>query len=271
MRISDSFDTVSERLEKYASFKDHAPKYLSRGVELNPEDNVCTVKTTTPTELNGFTTPAGEGLDYKQWMYTHNLVTNDGDKFYARRICNFTSDGSANDSTDWGASGIWFDHNGFESVGSSTVYGAMVLCNGAVTGGNAPAQADTYAAQLGDLDASAGSGRNSTMTLRTTTNAGTVTYPRYADADIDNTGSSASDEDIVTWSYYWAINAFNTTSVDDITGGVIVDRATNATAASSAKLLTRFAFASPFEKTASDTLKVFVNHKFEGTQTTISD
>ena len=271
MRISDSFDTVNERLEKFASFKDHAPKYHSRGMELNPEDNVCTVKTTIPTVLNNFTTPAGKGLDYKQWNYTHNLVTSDGDKFYARRICNFTSDGTANNATDWGVSGLYFDHDGYTTENSSTVYGAMVLCNGAVTGGNAPAQADTYAAQIGDLDASAGSGRNSTMTLRTATNAGTVNYPRYADADVDNTGSSSSDEDIVTWSYYWAIDAFNTTGVDDITGGVIVDRATNATAATGAKLLTRFAFASAFEKTASDTLKVFVNHKFEGTQTTISD
>ena len=69
MRISDSFDTVSERLEKFASWKDHSPKFWSRGVELNPNDNVCIVK--------------GTG-DYKQWMYTHNLVTTVGDEYYSK-------------------------------------------------------------------------------------------------------------------------------------------------------------------------------------------
>jgi len=270
MRISDSFDTMNERLEKFTSFKDHAPKYLSKGVELNPNDNVCMVKTTQPTELNSFSTPAGEGLDYKQWIYTHNLVTTNGDKFYARRICDFTGDGTANDETDFRTAGLYFDHDGITSVNSSILYGCMVLHNN--TSALTPAQGNTYSNMTTPLDAStSGSLKNSTMTSRTNTNAGTVNYPRFADSDGDNTGSSANDDDIVTWSYYWLINSFNTESENDIRGGCIVDRAGNATAASGAKLLTQFEFASPFEKTSSDTLKVFVNHKFEGTQGTISD
>jgi len=126
----------------------------------------------------------------------------------------------------------------------------MVLRNGSAT----PAQGHDYSDVTGALDASSGSGRNTTKVLRTN-------YPRHNDNDSDNTGGA---NDQVTWSYEWATSDFNTTSVNDLTGGCIVDRATSATAGANAKLLTTFSFASAFEKTASDTLKIFVNHTFEG-------
>ena len=235
MRISDSFDTVSERLEKFNSWKDHSPHFWSRGVELNPNDNVCIVK--------------GTG-DYKQWMYTHNLVTTVGDEYYSKKITLKSADGSAYADTNFASDGILFHHDGSTSVSSSTVYGAMVLRNGSAT----PAQGHDYSDVTGSLDASSGSGRNTTKVLRTN-------YPRHNDNDSDNTGGA---NDQVTWSYEWATGDFNTTSVADLTGGCIVDRATDATAGVNAKLLTTFSFASAFEKTASDTLKIFVNHTFEG-------
>ena len=102
--------------------------------------------------------------------------------------------------------------------------------------------------------ASSGSGRNTTKVLRTN-------YPRHNDNDSDNTGGA---NDQVTWSYEWATGDFNTTGITDLSGGCIVDRATAATSGVNAKLLTTFNFASAFEKTASDTLKIFVNHTFEG-------
>ena len=240
MRISDSFDTVSERLEKFNSWKDHSPHFWSRGVELNPNDNVCIVK--------------GTGNE-KQWMYTHNLVTTVGDEYYAKKITLKSADGSAYADTNFASDGILFHHDGATTVTSSIIYGAMVLRNGSAT----PAQGHDYSDVTGSLDASSGSGRNTTKTLRTV--GGTVNYPRHNDNDSDNTGGG---NDQVTWSYEWATSDFNTTSISDLTGGCIVDRATSATAGVNAKLLTTFSFASAFEKTASDTLKIFVNHTFEG-------
>ena len=245
MKISESFDTVSERLEKFNSWKDKSPHFWSRGVELNPDDNVCIVKGV----------GQEDGSINKEWMYTHNLVTTVGDEYYAKKITLKSADGSAYADTNFASDGIFFHHDGATTVTSSTVYGAMVLRNGSAT----PAQGHDYSDVTGSLDASSGSGRNTTKTLRTV--GGTVNYPRHNDNDSDNTGGG---NDQVTWSYEWATGDFNTTSVSDLTGGCIVDRATDATAGANAKLLTTFSFASAFEKTASDTLKIFVNHTFEG-------
>lgn len=80
-----------------------------------------------------------------------------------------------------------------------------------------------------------------------------ATYPRTSDPDGDNTGSG---NDIVTWRVSY------TTAEAIITGiweGAIVDNRTTPTAA-----LTHFLFAASFNKTASDTLKVFVNHEMLG-------
>ena len=96
----------------------------------------------------------------------------------------------------------------------------------------------------------------------------TESQSSMSDDDADNTGgyvsASALGTDQVTWAYSWTKGNFATASSTDLTGGVIVDRANNATPASTAKLLCHFNFASPFEKTSNDTLKVFVNHTFEG-------
>ena len=248
MRITDSFDTVSERLEKFNSYMDHTPKFWKRGVELNPNDNVCTVKNTLPTELNGFTTPAGEGLEYKQWSWSHNLVTDRGDEYYAKKITGYNNAGAYGD-TEFKADGI-----AFHVITGN--YGAMVLRN-TVISDSAIDQDDTYADVTGGLS-SATSDRNTTKVL-------TANDPRTTDPDNDNTGGAI---DQVTWSYEWATGDFSTSSgtpVADLTGGCILDRANNsAYAASTNKLLTHFNFASPFEKTPSDTLKIFVNHTFEG-------
>jgi hypothetical protein len=259
MKIIDSFVTINERMEKVKSFNDHAPKYWHRGKELDPNDNVCIVKTTLPTEMNGFSTPAGEGVPYKEWMHTHNLVTLQGDIFYAAKVSGRNAAGTtypsaASSGASFASDGIYFDHDGattaHNATANSILYGCMVLRNGSAT----PAQAHDYSDVTGSLDASSASGNNTTKVLRTN-------YPRHNDNDSDNTGGA---NDQVTWSYEWATGDFNTTGITDLSGGCIVDRATAATAGVNAKLLTTFNFASAFEKTASDTLKVFVNHTFEG-------
>ena len=81
------------------------------------------------------------------------------------------------------------------------------------------------------------------------------TYPKTADDDSDNTGAGT---DIVTWRTSWTTSDFNATA---IIGGCF--HVGGASPASGSKLLTHFSITS-FNKTASDTLKIFVNHTFNG-------
>ena len=83
----------------------------------------------------------------------------------------------------------------------------------------------------------------------------TATYPKTNDGDADNTGSGV---DIVTHQFAYAAGDFNNAA---ITHGWI----TNPTPGASEPLLTGFAFTGgSFAKTATDTLKVIVNHEFLG-------
>src|SRR5580765_3846343 len=82
----------------------------------------------------------------------------------------------------------------------------------------------------------------------------TAAYPKTNDADADNTGASTK---VVTWLFSYAKADFNNAAISH---GEI-----SATAPSgSVPLMTGFAFAAPFAKTANDTLKVFVNHQMLG-------
>lgn len=255
-------DSVEERIEKFNSFKDHLPKYHRKGVQINVADNVTALRTREETD----------GTLHKEWQFTHNLVTSTGDIYYANKICLKKADGA--DYVDAGAAGAGFAGDGHlfhyptttvspstVSNGStaSAVYGAMVLGTATTT----PHENNTY----GAIGASAtgntfSSGAyDATHSTVDTTKTLTDLYPRFNDNDADNTGGAT---DQVTWAYSWTKGNFTTVGDSDLTGGVIVDRSQSATAASGAKLLCHFNFASPFEKTANDTLKVFVNHTFEG-------
>ena len=64
--------------------------------------------------------------------------------------------------------------------------------------------------------------------------------------------------DIATWRTSWTTGDFNSNA---IIGGCI--HVGGASPASGTKLLTHFSITS-FNKTASDTLKIFVNHTFNG-------
>jgi hypothetical protein len=79
-------------------------------------------------------------------------------------------------------------------------------------------------------------------------------YPVRNDTDGDNTGAGV---DIVTHLVSYTTGDFDATA---ITHGLV----TNATPGTTAPLLTGYAFAASFDKTASDTLKVFVNHEMSG-------
>ncbi len=81
-----------------------------------------------------------------------------------------------------------------------------------------------------------------------------ATYPLRDDADADNTGSGV---DIVTFLTSYTKGDFNNGA---ITHGII----TNVTPGASEPLLTGYAFGASINKTANDTLKVFVNHTMNG-------
>jgi carbon monoxide dehydrogenase subunit G len=79
------------------------------------------------------------------------------------------------------------------------------------------------------------------------------TYPQTDDGDADNTGAGV---DIVTWRVSYGTSEGNGTGIIEL---AIVDNITTPT-----KALTHALFGASFNKTSSDTLKVFANHTFNG-------
>ena len=171
------------------------------GTQINPDLNVCIVKENNDT---------GD----KTWYYAKNIVTNDGDLYYAQQAVEGTP------TSDFG--------------GSS---GRMELRTGSAT----PAKGHVYS--------------DVTTPITASRKAIDSNYPKTADDDSDNTGSGT---DIATWRTSWTTGDFNSNA---IIGGCI--HVGGASPASGTKLLTHFSITS-FNKTASDTLKIFVNHTFNG-------
>ena len=180
--------------------------------EIDPKNNICLVVT----HQDGS----------KDWWYGSNLVTNDGDIYYAKRAVptyvNVTN----------------------ENFGTS----ACVLQN--------PASADTIAKT--DAYGQVSSPITTTGAVRGLT----ATYPLTNDQDSDNTGASA---DAISYRFDWATNQIDTSAGNPITGGAIYD-VSQTTPVSATKILTHWNFTSPatFHKTSTDTLKLFVNHTFNG-------
>jgi len=139
-----------------------------------------------------------------------NIVTNDGDVYYAQSSV-------AETPTD-----------DFDAAGAGFRLG---------TDNTAPTKSDT------DVTTEDSAGRKATD----------ATYPRTDDPDGDNTGAGV---DIVTWRVSYTTAEANITGIQE--GAIVDDRATPTAA------LTHFLFAASFDKTASDTLKVFVNHEMLG-------
>ena len=179
--------------------------------EIDPKNNICLVVT----HQDGS----------KDWWYGSNLVTNDGDIYYAKKAAGETPASNEN----FGAS-------------------ACVLQNPASA--NTIAKTDAYAQVTNPI---------------TTTGAVrplTATYPKTADSDSDNTGASA---DAISYRFDWATTQINTGAGNPITGGAIYDVGQTSPVAAT-KILTHWNFTSPatFHKTSTDTLKLFVNHTFNG-------
>ena len=179
--------------------------------EIDPKNNICLVVS----HLDGS----------KDWWYGSNLVTNDGDIYYAKKSASETPASNEN----FGAS-------------------ACVLQNPASA--NTIAKTDAYG-QVTNPIVTSGAVRPLT--------AG---YPKTADADSDNTGASA---DAISYRFDWATNQIDTSAGNPITGGAIYDVG-QTSPVSATKILTHWNFTSPatFHKTSTDTLKLFVNHTFNG-------
>lgn len=161
--------------------------------------------------------PSGKQEMIKQFDYTHNLVTNDGEIFYAKKGAGETP--SANEAFNTGR----FDM-------STTAY--------------SEAETDTYL----EYDVA------TTATIAGSIQTFTAGYPKTNDTgDADNTGDAV---DAVSYAVNYSAAAWNDATVET---GCIHD---NASPVSTTKLLAVFSF-TQFAKTASDTLKVFVNHAFE--------
>ena len=107
-----------------------------------------------------------------------------------------------------------------------------------------PAKTDTYT--------------NVTTPITASRKTITATYPKVSDNDTDNTGGGT---DIASWDYSWTVSDFNTESANNIVGGCIHLGA--GAPVGGTVLLTHWTITA-FEKTSSDTLKVFHNHTFNG-------
>jgi len=139
-----------------------------------------------------------------------NIVTNDGDKYYAQMAAAETP----TDDFDGASSGL--------RLGSDNT---------------TPTKSDT----------------DVTTFLSGTDHALDAGYEKTNDDDGDNSGAGV---DIVTWRYSYTTAQGNANGIIE---GAIVDNRTTPT-----KALSHFLFAASFNKTSSDTLKVFVNHTFNG-------
>lgn len=80
-----------------------------------------------------------------------------------------------------------------------------------------------------------------------------ATYPKTDDSDTDN---QYPGENTISWRFSYGLGEGNITGIEEL---AIVDNKVTPTAA-----LCHAKFDTQFTKTASDTMKVFVNHKFVG-------
>lgn len=106
--------------------------------------------------------------------------------------------------------------------------------------------------------ATAAEGKSSTYATLTvissTEKAPSSGYPKTNDGDTANTGKAV---DSATYKYEWTGADFNNAAI--ACGGIA-----KASAGGTDPLLTHFKFTAAFEKTASDTLTLYVNHNFLG-------
>ena len=143
----------------------------------------------------------------KQFIEGKNLVTDDGDQYYAE---------------------------GAVGSPSKAMVGFQL--------GSDPASADVA---KGDTDV------NSYLANKATD----VTYPQTSDNDTDNTSGGM---DVVTWRCSFGAADANVTSIGEV---AVVNSIGDGLPTAA---ICHAVFATPFNKTSDDTLKVIINHEFSG-------
>ena len=203
---------------------------------IDPKNNICLVQTCT------------DGS--KHWFYGKNLVTNDGDIYYAQQST-YTGAGSGAGS----------------SVPSPNFFACTAVLqnpSSADSSGSNAFKDDTYAQISNPI-------LTGTATSAWSAQAVETAYPKANDQDADNSGKGT---DIVTYKFTWTTGQIDTSAGNAITGGAIVATADVTSSngnvqsiPSGTKLLTRWNFANPtsFHKTSTDTLTLYVNHTMSGT------
>lgn len=122
-----------------------------------------------------------------------------------------------------------------------------------------PTNFTTAAMELGTAgDAPGKTSNRSNVTTKVSSSLKQIdgTYPQTNDSDGDNTGAGT---DIVTWRVSYGTSEANGTGIDRV---IITNYAGGTPGASEAVLM--YATFTSFNKTSSDTLKMFVNHTFTG-------
>ncbi len=186
---------------------------------INPKDNICVVL------------KSEEGD--KRWFYGSNLVTTDGDIYYAKK--------SAGDTITTN-----------ENFGRTNA--TCILRTGSAT----PAKGNAY----GDVTTPLVANHQSTNSETQLVESG---YPKTeANSGVDADNSNGGGVDAVTYKFTWGKLEINTGSGSPITGGCITDK--DGSLGATKKILTHWTFASPatFHKTNTDTLTLYVNHTMLG-------
>lgn len=116
--------------------------------------------------------------------------------------------------------------------------------------------ANTWAATHPQKSTTSTNTNSSATAISGSSKAVSSTYPKVSDGDSDNTGSGPA---VVTWAFSYTKGDFNATGIQ--AGAIAASGVTFGS--TGAPLLTAFSITS-FDKTANDTLKVFVNHTMLG-------
>ena len=199
----------------------------------NPKHNICLVS------------EHADGT--KDWWYGGNLVTDDGDIYYAQQSA-YVGSGSAPSPNFYACSCVLQNPSSADSD----------------SGTPNPFKNDTFAQVSNPI-------LTGTATSAWSVQAVESGYPKANDQESDNTGKDAH---VVTYKFTWTTGQINTGSGNAITGGAIVatgdvtsSNGSIQSIPSGTKLLTRWNFANPtsFHKTSTDTLTLYVNHTMSGT------
>ena len=161
----------------------------------------------------------------KRTFVTHNIVTDDGDLYYAERAALLTVGATISPVPTH-----FTDANGVPD---------MIMEMYDNTGG-APAKGNDRS-DLGTIVSGSAKAMDSG-------------YPKVGDLDADNTGAGV---DIVTYLVSYAKGEANHTDIADVI-------LTNPSPGASEKLILHAEFDAEFPKTSNDTLKVFINHRMNG-------